>query len=79
MAKQVRHSGPTSIRNMRSIKIAARLTNTPSKVPSLKRHIFNYLFIIISIGRLEATAGADGDIGRSSTVDHSKALDLCFP
>ena len=40
---------------------------------------FYYLLIIISIGRLEATAGADGDIGRSSTVDHSKALDLCFP
>ena len=33
---------------------------------------------MISIGRLEATAGADGDIGRSSTMDQSKELDLCF-
>ena len=31
MAEQVRHSGPTSIGNMRSIKIAAFLTNTPFK------------------------------------------------
>ena len=34
--------------------------------------------LLISIGRLEATADADGDIGRGSTMDHSKALDLCF-
>jgi len=63
---------------MRNIKIAAFLTKTP-KVSSLKRHNFYYLLFIISIGRLEATAGADGDIGRSSTLDHSKALDLRLP
>ena len=34
--------------------------------------------LIISIGRLEATADADGDIGRSSQLDHSKELDLYF-
>ena len=34
--------------------------------------------LIISIGRLEATASADGDIGRSSQLDHSKELDLKY-
>ena len=36
------------------------------------------LFINISTGRLEATASAGGDIGRSSQLDHSKELDLKF-
>ena len=40
-----------------------------------KRHHF---VLIISIGQLEATADADGDIGRSSQLDHSKELDLYF-
>ena len=45
------------------------------RVTRQKRHTFiNY----IEIGRLEATADADGDIGRSSTMDQSKELDLCF-
>jgi hypothetical protein len=64
---------------MRNIKIAAFLTNTSFKGVVTETSYFYYLLFIISIGRLEATAGADGDIGRSSTVDHSKALDLCFP
>ena len=34
--------------------------------------------MIISIGRLETTADADGEIGRSSQLDHSKELDLYF-
>ena len=39
----------------------------------------NVIFLlIISVGRLEATASADGDIGRSSQLDHSKELDLKF-
>ena len=45
------------------------------RVTRQKRHIL----LIISIGRLEATADADGDIGRSSQLDHSKELDLYFP
>ena len=36
------------------------------------------LIISIIVGRLEATASADGDIGRSSQLDHSKELDLYF-
>jgi hypothetical protein len=64
---------------MRNIKIAAFLTKTPFKGVVTETSYFYYLLFIISIGRLEATAGADGDIGRSSTLDHSKALDLCFP
>ena len=63
---------------MRNIKIAAFLTKTSCGVVT-ETSYFYYLLFIISIGRLEATAGAGGDIGRSSTVDHSKALDLCFP
>ena len=39
----------------------------------------SYLFLFISLGRrLEATADADGDIGRSSQLNHSKALDIYF-
>ena len=39
----------------------------------------NVIFLlIISIGRLEATADADGDIGRSSQLDHSTEPDLYF-
>ena len=42
-------------------------------------HDKNVIFlIIISTGRLEATASAGGDIGLSSQLDHSKALDLTF-
>ena len=41
-------------------------------------HKTPYFLLIISIGRLEATASADGDIGRSSHLDHSKELDLYF-
>ena len=38
------------------------------------------VLLFISIGRLEAaTADADGDIGRSLQLDHSKALDVYFP
>ena len=37
-----------------------------------------YLLLIISIGRLEATADDDGDIGRSSQLDDSKEIDLYF-
>jgi hypothetical protein len=36
------------------------------------------VWLIISIGRLEATADADGDTGRSSQLDHSKEFDLYF-
>ena len=48
--------------------------------PLLKRRgrIFIVIKRIISIGRLEATADADGDIGRSSQLDHLKELDLYF-
>ena len=42
-------------------------------------HDVAYFLLIISIGRLEATADADGDVGRSSQLDHSKELDLYFP
>ena len=38
----------------------------------------HHTFIFISVGRQEATADADGDIGRSSQLDHSKALDVYF-
>ena len=34
---------------------------------------------IVAVSELEATADADGDIGRSSQLDHSKELDLSFP
>ena len=56
------------------MQLAQYKAESALRVPSLKRHIL----LIISIGRPEATADADGDIGRSSTMDHSKALDLCF-
>ena len=38
-----------------------------------KRHIF---VLFISIGRQEATTDAYGDIGWSSQLEHSKALDV---
>ena len=41
-------------------------------------HTFINQALIISIGRLEATADADGDIRRSSQLDHSKGLDLYY-
>ena len=43
----------------------------PAKTPPV--------LLIIPTGRLEATADADGDIGRSSQLDHSKEPDLYFP
>ena len=53
---------------------------SPTVLVSLSSIFFMiiYFLLIISIGRLEATASADGDIGRSSTMDQSKELDLCF-
>ena len=44
----------------------------------VSRVTWHTFLLIISIGRLEATAGADGDIGRSSQLDHLKELDLYF-
>ena len=41
-------------------------------------HQTSYFLLVISTGRLEATASADGDIGWSSQLDHSKELDLYF-
>ena len=41
-------------------------------------HKTSYFLLIIPIGRLEATASADGDIRRSSQLDHSKELNLKF-
>ena len=39
------------------------------------RHTF---LLIITTGQLRATADVDGDNGRSSQLDHSKALDVYF-
>ena len=41
-------------------------------------HKTSYFLLFISTTRLEATADADGDIGWSSQLDHSKELDLYF-
>ena len=46
---------------------------TPTNPPVARSRFF-----IISIGRLEATADAGGDIRRSSQLDHSKEPDLYF-
>ena len=51
-------------------KMDQQSQGSPTKRHTLKK--------IISIGRLEATASADGDIERSSQLDHSKELDLKF-
>ena len=52
-----------------------RLVDLKYKGDLTNRHTF---LLIITIGQLRATADVYSDIGRSSQLDHSKALDVYF-
>ena len=52
-----------------------RLVDLKYKGDLTNRHTF---LLIIAIGQLRATADVYSDIGRSSQLDHSKALDVYF-